>query len=214
MSAAARPSPAADTPRKLRALAELGPVRARIVFTRFRAGAGIDAARAADSVAEVNADGSCPTVILPETGPAPSTPPVGSPASRARAIAAEHRSADVLSRALADRGRQAPVGFDVRFAVGGHLDQAGAGSERIRERSEGSRRRWAARTTKRLARGRAARRVPSSASNSSSSSASACGRNSKIPPPPLSMTTIRTGVIDVAQRGRGRRCRAAGRGRR
>ena len=56
--------------------------------------------------------------------------------------------------------------------------------------------------------------VPSSASNSSRSSCSAWGRNSKIPPPSLLRTTIRTGRRDVRAARPGRRCRGAGRGRR
>ena len=45
------------------------------------------------------------------------------------------------------------------------------------------------------------RGVPSRASNSPASRAVSWGRKWKIPPPSLSMTTIRTGVVDLAQGG-------------
>ena len=83
-----------------------------------------------------------------------------------------------------------------------HLDQPGAGGERRASWSRlvdagGSRSRTARPRVRRRAR-RGAEQRPRTRPRSS---CSACGRNSKIPPPPLLTTTIRTGASACAQRG-------------
>ena len=88
--------------------------------------------------------------------------------------------------------REAP-----RFGAGrpGSRSTPSPGRRRPPTAPAAPRARGAGRTAAAIRAGSSPSGVPSSASNSSRSSCSACGRNSKIPPPSLLSTTIRTGAL-------------------
>ena len=126
---------------------------------------------------------------------------------QARGAAAAARRLRLRRPSAARRAPRRPAprsaGEAPRFAAGrpGSRSAPSPGRRRPPSRSSRSTRAWGRSYSAAIRAGSSPSGVPSSASNSSRSSCSAWGRNSKIPPPSLLSTTIRTGALACAKRG-------------